>query len=101
MQNRGRGAPAHYPLLTAHYPLPTLPVPSLDCAYFPSPRGCTLSLAPPTAHYPLPTFCPPFVFILLQIPFPATSFVSHPYKSPRGLGLPWSVNSPLATHHSS
>src|SRR5258708_3295400 len=30
------------------------------------------------------TSCRPFVFILLQIPFPATSFVSHPYKSPGG-----------------
>src|SRR5713226_1107081 len=31
---------------------PLSPVPSLDCAYFPSPRGCTL-LTLPTAHYRL------------------------------------------------
>ena len=42
------------------------PVPSLDCAYFPSPRGCTTSTLPisllaltfsppPTTRYPLPT----------------------------------------------
>jgi hypothetical protein len=41
------------------------PVPSLDCAYFPSPRGCTTSTLPissspwtfsppPTTRYPLP-----------------------------------------------
>src|SRR6267143_708814 len=30
--------------------------------------------------------CPPFVFILLQIPFPATPFFSHPCKSPGGVG---------------
>src|SRR6267143_2001217 len=29
--------------------------------------------------------CPPFVFILLQIPFPATPFFSHPCKSPGGV----------------
>src|SRR6266436_3481324 len=29
---------------------------------------------------------PPFVFILLQIPFPATPFFSHPCKSPGGVG---------------
>src|SRR6266446_1762321 len=28
---------------------------------------------------------PPFVFILLQIPFPASPFFSHPCKSPRGV----------------
>ncbi len=33
-------------------------------------------------HSPLATFLPPFVFILLQIPFPATLFFSHPCKSP-------------------
>src|ERR1700687_6243091 len=32
------------------------PVASFHCAYFPSPRACTSSLAPPTAHCPLPTF---------------------------------------------
>src|SRR5258708_5288998 len=29
----------------------------------------------------------PFVFILLQIPFPATPFVSHLYKTPGGVGV--------------
>src|SRR5260370_34251941 len=36
-----------------------------------------------------PSLCtreiPSFVFILLRIPFPATPFVSHPYKSPGGV----------------
>src|SRR6266478_1684853 len=38
-------------------------------------------------HYPLLTthFCFPFVFMLLQIPFPATPLFSHPYKTPGGV----------------
>jgi hypothetical protein len=47
-------------------------------------------------NYPLPAhrFSSPFVFILLQIPFPATLFVSHPYK-PRGIFCALSRHSPL------
>jgi hypothetical protein len=41
---------------------------------------CLLSL--PTTHYPPITFPPPFIFIFLQTPSPATLFVSHPYKTP-------------------
>ena len=33
-------------------------------------------------------FQPPFVFIVLQIPFYATPFFSQPYKTPRGVGAP-------------
>ena len=35
-------------------------------------------------------FCSPFVFILLRIAFPATPFLSHPYKSPGGVCPPTS-----------
>src|SRR5713101_6483010 len=46
---------------------PLSPVASVDCAYFPSPRGC----APQTHSLPSVAIeiCSPFVFILLQIPF--------------------------------
>jgi hypothetical protein len=36
----------------------------------------------PACYPDLPT---PFVFITLQIPFPATPFLSHPYKTPGGV----------------
>src|ERR1700737_1887460 len=67
------------------------------------PAACGYLL--PTAHYPL-SFCRPFVFLVLQIPFPACpttpSFVfmylqtpwratplsSHPYKTPGVSPLP-------------
>src|SRR6266852_6311866 len=59
---------------------PLSPVASVDCAYFPSPRGC----APQTHSLPSVAIeiCSPFVFILLQIPFSPTPFLSHPYKTP-------------------
>ena len=45
-------------------------------SFFPQPRV-----------YPQPSgFCRPFVFIVLQIPFPPTRFLSHPYKMP-GCGI--------------
>ena len=45
-------------------------------SFFPQPRV-----------YPQPSgLCRPFVFIVLQIPFPATRFLSHPYKMP-GCGI--------------
>src|SRR6266851_2836605 len=74
---------------------PLSPVASVDCAYFPSPRGC----APQTHSLPSVAIeiCSPFVFILLQIPFSPTPFLSHPYKTP-GVSrvcvatlLPWRV----------
>jgi len=74
-------------------------VPSLDCAYFLSLLG-----VPCRSHHhcslPLPLFVPPFVFILLQIPFPGT-LLFHIHTNPRGCGVRWSVNSPLTTRHSS
>src|SRR5712691_2905839 len=78
---------------------PLSPVTSVDCAYFPSPRG---------VPYPLPISrrsvanaiasrlkppCSPclrgkaFVFKKIQIHFPATPFVSHLCKSPGGVGV--------------
>src|SRR5713101_735219 len=45
-----------------------------------------------TRHSPLATFLRPFVFILLQIPFLASPFVSHPYKTPGGVGGPSSLS---------
>jgi hypothetical protein len=74
-------------------------------------------------HYSLPTthFSSPFVFITLRIPFRATPFFSHPYKTPGVWGistlylvtrhsftrsvvcedpLPLRVISPLVTRHS-
>jgi hypothetical protein len=65
---------------------PLSPVPSIDCAYFLSPRGCTRR-----SHYPLltahdPRFCGPFVFILLQIPLSATPLLAHLYETPGGGG---------------
>jgi hypothetical protein len=59
--------------------------------------GTTGNFQSELIHYPL--FVPPFVLILLQIPFPGTPFVSHPYKIPGGVGVRWSVNSPFATRH--
>src|SRR5712664_703632 len=92
----GEGGPSSA-LPTTHRPLPTLPVPSLDCAYFLSLLGCTLSLAPPTAHYPLPTFCPPFCFLTLTNPFSRNPFCFTSIQIPGGVGVRWSVNSPLTT----
>jgi len=48
------------------------------------------------ARYPdLPT---PFVFITLQIPFPATPFLSHPYKTP-GVSPPLFTRNPHGTSY--
>ncbi len=55
-----------------------------------SPLG-TLLLPEPSVYPQTSHFGPPFVFIVLQIPSPATPFVSHPYKTPGGVtssGLP-------------
>src|SRR5712692_3780984 len=44
----------------------------------------------PSVPSPSPIlFCRPFVFILLQIPFPATPLFSHPSKSPGGVKVPF------------
>jgi hypothetical protein len=43
-------------------------------------------LALPTTHCPLFTFLLPFVFITIQIPFPATPLFSHPCKTLGGAG---------------
>ena len=47
-----------------------------------------------TTHCSLSTthFSSPFVFIILQIPFPATPFVSHPSKTPGGV---WGCTLPI------
>jgi hypothetical protein len=89
-QNTRVGVPKHFRATRRfrrhmRHLAPLAPGPSIDCAYFLSPRGCTRR-----SHYPLltahdPRFCGPFVFILLQIPFPATPFLSHPYKTPGGV----------------
>src|SRR5882762_1194678 len=50
------------------------------------PVSSLLSPATPCVSTTL-RFCRPFVFILLQIPFPATPFLSHPYKTPGGVGV--------------
>jgi hypothetical protein len=76
---------------------------SARCAYFPSPRGCRVNEPLATRLPPSPeghSFTPisggslvypdlrgatrhcSFVFITLQIPFPATPLFSHPYKTP-------------------
>ena len=66
---------------------PLSPVPSLDCAYFPSPRGCATN----TLFLPLRLrgnrIYAPFVFIFLRIAFPATPFFSQPSALPRGVGV--------------
>src|SRR5713226_9896190 len=44
MKNRGRGVSQHLELRSLHHMrhVPALsPAASIDCAYFPSPRGCT------------------------------------------------------------
>ncbi len=86
----GASAPTRHPLLpTSHAPRGA----SIPC-------GLTrLRILPVTTGvYPLrasgfPAFVAnpigsPFVFIFLRIAFPATPFVSHPYKSPGGVGGP-------------
>jgi hypothetical protein len=40
------------------------------------------------------------VFIFLQIPFPATPFVSHPYKTPGGVGWSTPIPPPDSLQHS-
>src|ERR1700676_3267136 len=47
----------------------------------------SLSLANLPCHCCV-SICRLFVFILLRIPFLATPFISHPYKTPGGVGRP-------------
>src|SRR5258707_3829814 len=61
---------------------PLSSVTSVDCAYFLSPRRCTLCGRP---NLPPARRGGPFVFIFLRIAFPATSFFSQPST------LPWGV----------
>ncbi len=88
---------AWFPRHMSHVP-PLSPVPSVDCAYFPSPRG---RVYPPrvsdfSAVAPDP-IASPFVFIFLRIAASATLFFhNHPHCP--GVGVP--MNSKLATRHS-
>src|SRR5260370_7444975 len=84
---------------------PLSPVASLDCAYFPSPRGCTLRASDLSAFAASPIGSS-FVFTNLQIPFPATPLFSHQYKTPgvgavlRRFAFPFARHSSLSTRHS-
>jgi hypothetical protein len=89
----GGGVHPRHPILLAprhriRHAAPLSPRPSTSCAYFPSPQGCTPPAVSCFEYFP-PSFdfSASFVFKNLQIPFPASLFVSHPYKSPGGVGL--------------
>src|SRR5216683_963946 len=82
---------------------PLSPVASLDCAYFPSPRGCTTLCASDFSASAANPIGSSFLFILLQTAIPPTPFVSHPYKTPgvgavlRRFAFPFARHPALAT----
>src|SRR5216683_2143342 len=87
-KNTGGGVPQNIrdTLHCRHYVrhvAPLSPVASLDCAYFPSPRGCTLRASDLSAFAASPIGSS-FVFTNLQIPFPATPLFSHQYNPRSG-----------------
>ena len=98
----GGGYPT--PPLRASFPrhmrhvAPLSPVPSVDCAYFPSPRGCTtphafqISLRSRHIQLPRPLFSYSYELLFPQPLF----FHNHPHCP--GVGGP--MNSKLATRHS-
>ena len=110
-KNTGGGVPQHTraALRCRHYVrhvAPLSPVASLDCAYFPSPRGCTTLCASDFSASAANPIGSSFLFILLQTAIPPTPFVSHPYKTPgvgavlRRFAFPFARHSSLGTRHS-